>query len=219
MADIFREIDEEVRRERALDVWRKHGNKIVGLAVLIVLAVAGWRAFQYFETQKAQEAGARFEQALLDSKAGKTAEAEQVFAELAKSSTSGYQKLARLREAAEISKADPAKAVAAYDAIAADGGVDAAMRDVARVRAAMLLVDTASADELSKRLAPVIEAGTFAPNAHELLGLAALKAGDYEAAGKEFDKIVTDRNAPPSLRQRAELLLALVKAGPLKPAS
>jgi hypothetical protein len=219
MADIFREIDEEVRRERAFDVWRKHGNKIVGLAVLIVIAVAGWRAWQYFETQKAQEAGAKFEQALQDSKAGKTAEAEQVLSDLAKSSTSGYQKLARLREAGEIAKADAAKAVEAYDAIAADGSVDAAMRDVARLRAAMLLVDTASGDDLQKRLSPVIDAGTFAPNAHELIGLAALKAGDYEAAGKAFDQIITDRNAPPSLRQRAELLLALVKAGPLKPAS
>jgi len=52
-----------------------------------------------------------------------------------------------------------------------------------------------------------------------LLGLAALKAGDYEGAGKVLDEIVVDPSAPPALRQRAELLLAIVKAGPLKAAS
>lgn len=219
MADIFREVDEEVRRDRALEFWKKHGNKLVAAAIVVVAAAAGWRGYEYWQTQKAQEAGARYEQALADSKAGKSAEAEQILASLAKDSTSGYEKISRLREAGEVGKTDAAKAVQLYDAIANDGSQTEAVRNLARLRAALLLVDTASRDDLQARLSPVIDAGTFAANAREVLGLAALKAGDFEGAGKLFDEIVVDPKAPPALRQRADLLLAVVRAGPLKPAS
>jgi hypothetical protein len=91
---------------------------------------------------------------------------------------------------------------------------------VARLRSGLLLVDTASPADLKAALDPLLAAGNvFAANAKELLGLAALKAGDYPGAGKYFDEIVTDRQAPPSLKQRADLLLAIVRAGPVKPAS
>jgi len=51
-------------------------------------------------------------------------------------------------------------------------------------------------------------------SARELLGLAALKAGDYEAAGRWFDQIASDREAPPALRQRVNIYLELVRSGP-----
>ena len=51
------------------------------------------------------------------------------------------------------------------------------------------------------------------------LGTATVWSGDFAAAGQYFDQIVTDRDAPPALKQRADLLLAIVRAGPVKPAS
>lgn len=43
MADIFREIDEEIRQDRALAVWNKYQNVIIAVAVLIVVAAGGWK--------------------------------------------------------------------------------------------------------------------------------------------------------------------------------
>ena len=126
----------------------------------------------------------------------------------------------RLVLAAEQGKSDPDAGVKAYDALVADGSLPRLLRDIARLRAALLLADTASPADLKTRLDPLLAQGNaFAGNARELLGLSALKAGDYEAAGKWFDAIITDRDAPASLRQRADLLLAIVRAGPVKPAS
>ncbi len=42
MADIFREIDEEVRRDKAAELWKKYGWVVTALAVLVVVGVAGW---------------------------------------------------------------------------------------------------------------------------------------------------------------------------------
>jgi hypothetical protein len=220
MADIFREIDEDVRRDKAVEFWKKHNGALIGVALLAVAATGGWRAYDYWQSQRAEAAGARFEAAIETSRAGNADEAEKEFADIAKDSTAGYEKLARFREAAEQAKQSAADGVKTYDALAGDPSVAPVLRDLARLRAAMLVVDTASADELKGRLQPLLAAGNpWGANARELLGLSALKAGDFEAAGKAFDEIVTDRTAPPSLKQRADLLLGIVRAGPVKPAS
>ncbi|MCP8940244.1 tetratricopeptide repeat protein [Alsobacter sp. SYSU M60028] len=218
MADIFREIDEEVRRDKALEAWKKHGNKVIGLALVAVLATAGWRVYDFYATKQAQEAGARFETALEASRDGRTEEAERELAAIAKDGSKGYQTLARVREAAEIAKSKPDEAVKTYDAIAADASYPATLRDVARLRAALLLVDTAGPADMKARLDPLLS-GPFAANARELLALASLKAGDLDGAGRYLDEIIVDRAAPSSLRQRADLLMAIVRAGPVKPAN
>jgi len=220
MADIFREIEDDVRRDKAADIWKKHGPLLVGIAVLIVLATAGWRTWAYFEGKRAEAAGARFEAAIEASRAGDSAKAEQDFAAIAKDAPSGYERLARFREAAESARTDPAKGIKAYEVLSADAAQPQILRDLARLRAALLAVDIEPREALKSRLDPLLVAGNpWGPNARELLGLAALKAGDYEGAGKLFDEIIVDRTAPPSLRQRADLLLGLVRSGPVKPAS
>ncbi|MBV9568765.1 MAG: hypothetical protein JO172_11560, partial [Hyphomicrobiales bacterium] len=128
----------------------------------------------------------------------------------------GYAALARFREAAETGSRDPAAGVAVYDSLAADGSLGSALQGLAQLRAAMLLSDKLPPDELKKRLEPLAQGSSPWRNlARELLGLAELKAGDYEAAGRYFDEIVTDPETSPGLRQRVEIYLGLVKAGPL----
>lgn len=220
MADIFREVDEDVRRDKALEFWKQHGSKFGVLAVLIVLATAGWKAYESWQLGKAEASGAKFEEALQLARSGKASESEEVLAGLAKDGTPGYRMLARFRDAAELAKTDREKGIAAYRTLAGDSALQASMRDVARLRLGLLLADTATPDALKAELEPLLAAGNvLGANAREVLGLAALRAGDYAGAGKYFDEIVTDREAPPALKQRADLLLAVVRAGPVKPAS
>jgi hypothetical protein len=220
MADIFRELEDEVRRDQALDAWKKYRGLIIGLAVVLVLATAGWRGWAYYTEQQAQAAGARFQAAIEASRGDKPEDANTLLQEIEKTGTAGYRKLARFRDAAAQATLDRDKGVAAYDALIADASLDPVMRDLARLRAALLLADSASREELRTRLEPLLAPGNvWGPNARELLGLAALKARDFESAGKLFDEIVTDKTAPGALRQRIDVYLALVRGGPVKPAS
>ena len=214
MADIFREIDEELRRDKAAKVWERYQKPIIALAILIVIAAAGWRFYDYNRTKQAQEAGARYESALQLARDGKSAESEAAFGEIAKSGPAGYALLARFRAAGESATRDPDGAAKIFDAIAADNSVDATMRDVARLRAAILRVDKADPGELQRRLEPLAQAGQpFRASARELLAVAALKRNDLEAAGKWLDMIVVDAQTPGEIRQRAEALLGLVGSG------
>ena len=200
-----------MRREQLKKLWERYSIYIIALALLIIAGVGGWRAYQYFEAKKAAEAGAAFDKAVELSEANKHAEAEAAFADLAGKAPWGYRALARLRAAAEVANRDKAAAAKMFDDIAADGSVGAPERDLARIRAAQLLLDTASYPEMKQRLeAATADGATFRHSARELLALSAWRANDTTATRQWLDLIASDAETPPSLRSRAEALQALL---------
>jgi hypothetical protein len=214
VADIFQEVDEEVRREQLKKLWDRYGIVIIAAVVLIIAGVAGYRGYQYWLAKQAAEAGAKFEQAVTLSEQDKHGEAQAAFAKIAAEAPAGYRVLARLRAAAELGKTDPKAAVGAYDAIAADGSVGQAFRDAAALRAGMLLVDTASFDEVRGRLEPLAQPSRpFRHTAREMLALSAWRNGDAAAAKKYIDQATDDAETPAGVRSRLEVLSALLAAG------
>jgi hypothetical protein len=211
MSDIIREVDEELRHERYMRLWDRYGLYLIAAALIVVVGVGGWRAYEWYSAREAAKSGARFEAAMQLSADGKRAEAEAAFNELARDATSGYRVLARFRAASAVAKADTKAGVEAFDAIAADSSLEAAMRDMARLHAGYLLVDTVPVAEIKSRMEPL--AGTTAPfrhSANELIGLAHYRAGETESAAKIFTAILADAETPPSLRQRAQVMSALL---------
>jgi hypothetical protein len=211
VSELFNEVDEEVRRDQLKKLWDQYSIYIVAGALLIIAAVGGWRGYQYLEAKKAAEAGAAFDKAVELSEQNKHAEAETAFIDLAAKAQSGYRVLARLRAAAEAGNRDPQAAAKMYDDIAADRSVGAAEQDLARVRAAALLLETSSYPNMLARLESAAAPGsTFRHTARELLALSAWRANDATAARKWLDLIANDGETPPSLRSRAEALQGLL---------
>lgn len=211
MSELFDEVNEDVRREQLKKLLDKYSLLIVALAVLIVAGVGGWRGYQYLESKKAAEAGAAFDRAIELADQNKPADAEAAFTKLAADAPSGYRTLARLRAAAEAGKHDRDSAVKQYDAIVADRSVPAPERDLARVRAGSLLVDTAAYDAVAQRVEPASGAdGTYRHSARELLALSAWRAGNTTVVRQWLDLISGDAATPSSMRSRAEALQALL---------
>jgi hypothetical protein len=211
VSELFDEVDEEVRRDQLKRLWDQYSIYIIAGALLIIAGVGGWRGYQYLEAQKAAAAGVAFDQAVELSEQNKHAEAEAAFNDLAAKAPSGYRMLARLRAAAEVASRDPQAAAKMYDDISADRSVGAEERDLAKVRAAGLLLDTASYPSMLQRLeASTGPEATFRHTARELLALSAWHAGDMAAARKWLDLIANDGETPPSLRSRAEAMQALL---------
>jgi hypothetical protein len=213
VADIFQEVDEEVRREQLKKLWDRYGTYLIAACVLVVGGVGAWRGYEWWQAKRAGESGAAFEQAVSLAEAGKTQDAEAAFAKLAIDGTAGYRVLARLREAAAIATTDRAAAVKDYDEIAADRSAGKVIADLAALRAGFLLVDRAPYSEMRTRLEPLTGADrAFRHSARELLALSAWKAGDLGAARQWTDMIVTDPQTPAGARSRAEVLSALIAA-------
>ena len=213
MADIFQEVDEEVRREQLKKLWQRYGNYAIAACVLLVVGVAAWRGYEWWETKRATEAGAAFEQAATLAEAGKHQEAEAAFAKLATDGSAGYRVLARLRESGELAETDRNAAIKAYEEIAADKGAGRVIQDLATVRAGFLSVDTASYGDMRARLEPLTAPErAFRHSARELLALSAWKAGDMSAARQWSEMIIADPQTPAGARSRAEILGELIAA-------
>jgi hypothetical protein len=211
VSEIFDEVDEEVRREQLKKLWEKYSIYIIAAAVLVVAAVGGWRGYQYLEAKKAAEAGAAFDAAVELSEQNKHAEAEAAFGKLAATAPSGYRMLARLRQAAEVATRDPQAAAKMYDDIAADRSVRSPEQDLARIRAASLLLEKTSYAGMLQRLETAAEPdATFRHTARELLALSAWRANDTAAARHWLDVIANDGETPSGLRSRADALQALL---------
>jgi hypothetical protein len=211
VSELFDEVDEDVRREQLKKLWDRYSIYIIAGALLIIAAVGGWRGYEYLEAKKAAEAGAAFDAAVELSEQNKHAEAEAAFTKLAATAPSGYRMLARLRAAAEVASRDPQAAVKMYDEISADRSVGAAEQDLAKIRAAGLLLETATYPNMLQRLETAATPGaTFRHSARELLALSAWRANDTAATRQWLDMIANDGETPSGLRSRAEALQALL---------
>lgn len=207
---LFREVDEEVRQEQFKKLWARFGNAVIGLCVLVIVAVAGYQGWRYWQNKQSNEAGdAFFAAAELDS-AGKTDEALKQFATISKT---GFAELARLREAAALGQqGKTADALKLYDAVAADATVDGSLRDLARIRAAALLANTASLAELETRLKPFdVDGNPWRNIAREITAATAFRLKDYATADRVVQEILGDPTAAANLRQRAQMMATILQ--------
>jgi hypothetical protein len=211
VTELFDEVDEEVRRDQLKKLWDKYSLYFIALALLIIAGVGGWRGYEYLEAKKAAEAGDAFNKAVELSDQNKHAEAEAAFADLAAKAPSGYRMLARFRAAAEAANRDPQAAAKLFDDIAADRSVGSEQQELARIRAAGLLLDSASYQTMLQRLEPSTGPGaTYRHVARELLALSAWRGNDAAATRQWLDMIALDAETPASMRSRAEALQALL---------
>jgi hypothetical protein len=220
MSDVFREVDEEVRRDRATEIWKKHGSKFIALAVVFIGGIAAWQFWLNHQFRERAALGTRYEQAIAELATSKP-DASAVLTALASEKSGGtYAQLARFRLAGELATkanddASRTNAVSAYDTLAGDAAVPAEWRDIARLRAAYVMIDHAPFADVEKRLQPLVTpAGTFRHSAREGLALAAYRTGNFDKALDALQAIILDVDAPSALRQRAEILLAVVRSGP-----
>ena len=214
MADIFREIDEELRQERAEKLWRRYGKYVIGGAVVVVAGIAAYTGWQEYRTDRQLEAGAKFSVAKALAEEGKTGDAEALFTALGAESGTTYGVLARFHAAAlRASSGDRAGAAAAFRALDGDGSLDRPMRDLAALLAAQYAIDAPGTDMqgIAAEIAPLAgQDSAWRHLALEMLALIAQKSGDLEQARTNFQRIVDDPDAPANVRLRATQMLRLV---------
>lgn len=213
MSDIFREIEEDLQRDRYKKLWDKYGNLVIAAAVVLVLATGGWEAWKAYRAKRDQAFGQSYAMAMRLAEQGKAKEAEAGFGKLASDAGPGYAALARLQEAALLAKAgDNAGATAVYDKLAADGSVGRVYRDLATLLSVLNGIDKGDPAALEKRLEPLTDpANPWRYSARELSAVLAIRSGDKARAEKLYAQLADDASAPASLRGRAAEMLAALK--------
>jgi len=205
VSDIFQEVDEDLRRDAALKLWRKYRGLVIALAVAIVVGSGGYSWWRYQDDRSRQSEEVAYSAALDLARGGKSAEAVEAMTALAPKAHAGRAMLARFEAAALKAKAgDAAGALAAYDALAKDSGIDDVYRNLATVLWGLNALDVEQPQAVIDRMAPLTDAGNpWHLSAIEVTAIAHLKAGDRAAARSDYQRLADDLSAPSSLRARA----------------
>ncbi len=213
MADIFKEVDEDLRRENLTKLWKKHGREVIGLAVAVVLGVAGVQGWRAYDLDRRGKLSDRYASALELAADGDTSAGLNALIDLSEADGGGYAGLAALEEARlRVASGDIGGAIAVWDRIAAESGLGEGFRGAATLLSVLHQIDTGDPGVLRGRLEPLAAAGApFRATARELLALLALGEGDRAGARELYTKIADDREAPSGLRQRATQMLAALK--------
>jgi len=210
LSDIFREVEEDVRREKLEKFWKAYGDYVIALAALIIVGIAGFELWQRYQANQRDKASVAFSaaQRLTDPRAAAAA-----FADLAKTAPKGYALLAKLEQAnSMLASGQRDGALALYKEIMDQdkGGIGA----VARLRQAWALADTASRSDLENLLAPLRTPGSsWKPNADEILAYSDYHNNQTAKAMAEFDALATDPNSPQQLQRRTRAIAAFLKRG------
>ncbi len=214
MSDIFQEVEEDVRRERYEQLWKKYGNYMVAAAAVLVLAVGGYQAWTAYDLNQRRQISDRYQAAQTLAETGKAPEAEAAFLELSKDRHAGYATLAKLHLAGAYlaqGKRDPALALLRE----LTTNSDPAISNAARLRLAWTEADARSRSEIEAILAPLNGADSpwrFA--AAEVLAYMDFKGGSRTQAEADYLKLSQELEAPANLRQRAAALAQYLKANP-----
>jgi hypothetical protein len=212
----LREVDEAVRQDQYRKLWDNYGVYALAGALLIVAGVAAYIGWSYWQERQAQDAGAKFSEALTLEGGDDEAKAHELLTSLAAQGPEGYRALARFQLAAAEAKAgDIDKAVADYDALASDASVDQILQGHAALQAAALRLDKADYAEMERRLKGLVDSNSaWRFSARELLGLSAYRLNNMREAEKQFSALIGDEDTPPNLRERADMMLALIVGTP-----
>lgn len=212
MDNFIEEIDEELKRDRHLELWRKYGKYVVGAVLVVVIAVAGGVGWRQYQGNMRTETGLQFTDAVALAADGKAARALTAFRALSKDGSAGYRELARFREAALLAdQGNQPAAAAVYDAIAKDDRIDPLFRNIGLLLYALNVADKTEPKALTERLKPLAQGTSpWRFSALEITALLHRRRGDVAAAKSIYKQLADDPAAPPRLRARAAEFVALL---------
>jgi hypothetical protein len=220
VVDIFDEVNEDLRAERAQRMLRRYAAPIIAVALLVVIGAGGWEAWRWYSARQDNDAATAFlgAMSLADAlppalpggaDAAASAPAIAAFQHVAATAPVGYRTLALLRLAALQAGSGQAQAAAStWDQVAGDGSADPLMRDLANLLWAQQGVDNGDPALVEARLKPLTAPdNAWHQIAQEYMALLDVRTGKIDAAKAILRPLAADFTAPEGLRGRAGGLL------------
>jgi len=213
VTDIFREVEEDVRRERFEQLWKTYGDYVIAAASLIIIAVAGFQLWRYYQQRQQIQASVNYAAASQMLDGGAAGSAAITFAKLAETAPGGYAQLALLQKAnALYASGNATQALDTYKQVAAKN--DPLLAPVARIRAAWATVETAPRSDIDVLLKPLLDpASPWHAMAREIVAFHDYKNGAPAKALAEFRAIAADSDAPKNVKLRSQAMVTYLAAG------
>ena len=212
MTDFIREIEEDLRADRAQELWQRYGKVVIGLAIAVVVATGVYVAWRNYQHKKLEAEGEKLAAGLMLADKGDADGAFAALANVAANASSGYAAMAELNAAKiAVEKDRIDDALALYDKIAANAGYDPLLRTLAVVQGGYQRIGRVEHGALKARLSSISSGSDpWRFSAREVIALSALKAGQKDEAKTGCAALADDAAAPAGIRGRAAELLAAI---------
>lgn len=214
MSDVFEEVEENLRADQWKALAKRWWPVAAGVAGAAILVVGGIWFFDARKGWTGAEASQAYQRGIEAVEGQNLTAAEAAFAEAEDAGNPGYRALALMQRAAlRVERNEMTEAVALFDE-AADATNEPLLADAASLKAAWILMDSASLEDLTVRLSPLTEDGRpFRFHAREALALARLQHGQSDAARQQLQTLSLALDVPEPVRQRAQLALGMIESG------
>jgi hypothetical protein len=210
VADIFEEVDEELRQDEYQKYWDRYGAWIIGGALTIVALTAGYQGWEYLQHTSRERASNAFVAAQTDYEADRLPLAAAGFEALASEGNAGYAALALLQRAAVAMDAGDRAAAADFFDQAAARSNDPLIADLAVLKGIWVRWDGLSYNDIDLRLRDLTAADApYRFLARETVAAAALRAGQLDVARDGYQFLLYSE-ASTGIRRRATEALALI---------
>jgi hypothetical protein len=231
LPDIFDEVQEDLRAERARALGRRYWGAVVTVAVVLVLGTGGFFTWQANRAEVTTATADKFitaaqqaDKAVSPSGVADPAAAAPVeasFADIAAHGPAGYRVLAQLRLAAlQWQTGKHADAIASWQAVADDTSAPPLLRDLAVVLGAGHQVDSGDPVLLKQRLEALTGPDNlWAPMAQQLIALIEIRTGRPRNAAATLQALIANPMTPPEIKQMATDVLTTLPADALAPAT
>lgn len=218
MSDVFEEVEESLRQDKASLWWQKYGIFVWILGIGIVGAVAYFEWASVQKDKRIAEHAIAFEQARTDLANGDYASAETGFSELVARETEIAPLAAQLLAKTQYEGNGDIDSAAATLKASSDNGADGPVERLALLKSAYLTSDDMSLAELETYLGDLVGRPTaIGVLATELIAAKAFSEGDFQRAREEFSYLQLAANSPPGVVQRAEVALTVIPVSTEEP--
>ena len=206
MANIFREVDEDIRKERYINLFRKYGVYVIAIIVIIVGTLAGIQFYSGYQVNKNEMLFAEYIN-IIENNSDDTLE---------KLSDSGNTSILFVIGLYLLKRSDILVASVQFDQATLllseaieNNALNKIHNDVAIYKLLMINIETLSIEEIKSYQNKLISEVDAFYLTEELIAIKFLIEGQKEDAIKKFSELSTNNSVPIEIKNRSAVFIKI----------
>ncbi len=206
MANIFREVDEDIRKERYINLFRKYGVYVIAIIVIIVGTLAGIQFYSGYQVNKNEMLFAEYIN-IIEKNSGDTLEKLSDSGNTSNLFLNGMYLLKRSDLLVASGQIDQATLLLS-EAIE-NNALNKIHNDVAIYKLLMINIETISIEEIKSYQNKLISEVDAFYLTEELIAIKFLIDGQKEDAIKKFSELSTNNSVPIEIKNRSAVFIKI----------
>lgn len=209
MANIFREVDEELRKERYASLFKKYGVYVIGFIFILVSLLISIQIYQSYKVSSNEELVENYIQ-LIDTETKSIEEKILMLDNFTATKNIFVNGMSALKKVdLLIENNQKEAAIESLEGILNNQNIEVIHRDLGLYKYLMLLMDSMPIEQFSEYADNLSNDSQFYYLIQELRATKLLLDGDEESSVIEFNKLISNPLVTSDIKNRASILIKI----------